>query len=170
MNLTPKERMRRALEREAVDRLPTQINYTRSMGRALAAHLGVSLEELPGRLDNHLLRVDLTYARRLSDDGKVYYDWWGAGWSTEEEGYFLKDAPLSKNPSLDDFEWPDPNDPRLLDGAAQAIAQDHGTHFVAPNFGFSLFERAWSLRGFDTLLMDLLLDPWRRRDDLSPWA
>jgi uroporphyrinogen decarboxylase len=142
-----------------MDRLPTQINYTRSMGVALAAHLGVSLGELPGRLGNHLLRVDLTYPRRLSDDGKVYYDWWGAGWSTEEEGYFLKDAPLSEDPALDTFPWPDADDPHLLDGATEAMARDGGRHFVAPNFGFSLFERAWSLRGFDTFLMDLLLNP-----------
>ena len=159
MMLTPQERMRRALEREPVDRPPTQINYTRSMGQELAAHLGVSQKELPDRLGNHLLRVDLTYSRRLSDDGTIYYDWWGAGWSTEEEGYFLKDAPLSGDQVLDDFAWPDPNDSHLLEQTVQAIARDRGKHFVAPNFGFSLFERAWSLRGFDTLLMDLLLDP-----------
>ena len=31
--------------------------------------------------------------------------------------------------------------------------------FHRPNFGFCLFERAWSLRRFDTFLVDLVLDP-----------
>ena len=44
MMLTHKERMRRAIRYEAVDRLPTQINYTRAMGEKLAAHLAVRLE------------------------------------------------------------------------------------------------------------------------------
>ena len=49
--------------------------------------------------------------------------------------------------------------PALLGEAERAIAADGGQHFVAPNFGFALFERAWSLRGFDRLLMDLVDQP-----------
>jgi hypothetical protein len=89
MGLTCKERIRRAISREPIDRLPTQINYTRAMGEKLAGHLGVPLEELPTRLDNHLVRLDLSYPRRVSEDGRAAYDWWGVGWSTETEGYFL---------------------------------------------------------------------------------
>jgi uroporphyrinogen decarboxylase len=40
-----------------------------------------------------------------------------------------------------------------------AIDRDEGKHFVAPNFGFCLFERAWSLRGFEDFLTDLAADP-----------
>ncbi len=159
MVMTPKERMRRALRHESVDRLPTQINYTRAVGERLAAHLGVSAAELPARLGNHLLRVDLSHTPRLSDDGKTAYDWWGVGFSTEEEGYFLNDSPLAATKDLDAFPWPDPDAPHLLDDAARRIAEDGGQHFVAPNFGFALFERAYSLRGFDTFLMDMPLDP-----------
>ena len=157
--LTHRERMRRALRREPVDRLPTQITYTRALGERLAAHLCVPLAELPARLGNHMLRVDITTSRCLSDDGSTYYDWWGAGWSTEEEGYFLKDPPLAGAQTLEGFSWPDPGDPRLLDEAADVIASDKGQHFIAPNLGFCLFERAWSLRGFDAFLMDLALTP-----------
>jgi uroporphyrinogen decarboxylase len=46
-----------------------------------------------------------------------------------------------------------------LDTAAAAIAADAGEHFVVPNFGFALFERAWSLRGFDEFLMDMVGAP-----------
>jgi uroporphyrinogen decarboxylase len=159
MTLANKERIQRALRREPVDRLPTQINYTPAMGEKLSTHLGVSVSELPNRLDNHLLRVDLTYPRRLSDDGKVIYDWWGAGWSTEQEGYFLSYAPLGPARALDDLAWPDPNHPNLLDKAKETIAAHGHESFILPNFGFCLFERAWSLRGFENLLMDLALDP-----------
>lgn len=159
MKLSPRERMRRALGRQPVDRLPVQINYTALMGRKLAAHLGCSAGELATRLDNHLLRVDAAHPPRLSADGKVSLDWWGAGWGTETEGYWHAVAPMAQSTDLGAYPWPDPHAPSLLAEAERAIAADDGQHFVMPNFGFALFERAWSLRGFDQLLMDLVDQP-----------
>jgi uroporphyrinogen decarboxylase len=159
MTLTHKERMRRAIQREPVDRLPTQVNYTRAMGEKLAVHLGVSPTELPARLDNHLVRVDLTYPHRTSKDGQAAYDWWGVGWSTETEGYWPADSTLAEAESLENFPWPDPHDPHLMDEAKETIAREGSQYFIAPNFGFCLFERAWSLRGFETFLTDLVLNP-----------
>lgn len=151
--------MQRALWRQPVDRLPVQSNYTRDMGAKLAAHYGCSPKELSVRLDNHLLRVDVSHAPRLSADGKVSFDWWGAGWGTETEGYWHAHAPLAEHADLGAFPWPDPDAPALLDGARAAVATDDGQHFAVPNFGFALFERAWSLRGFDLFLMDLVDQP-----------
>lgn len=158
-SVTRKDRVRRALRRQPVDRLPLQTNYTNAMGAKLAAHFGCSTQELPARLDNHLLRVDVAHPPVLSADGKVSYDWWGAGWGTETEGYWHAFAPLAHATDLAVYPWPDPNAPALLDEAARVIGADGGQHFVVPNFGFALFERAWSLRGFDHLLMDLVDQP-----------
>ena len=159
MNLTPKECVRRALTYQHVDRLPTQVNYTAAMGAKMAAHFGVPLADLPHRLGNHLVRLDLTFPSRLSADGKIRYDWWEVGFDTEEEGYFPSFCPLADSKDLDAFPWPDPSDPHLLDDAAWIVAADAGQHFIAPNFGFILFERAWLLRGFEAFLADTALDP-----------
>ena len=159
MTVTCKERMRRALNHEPVDRIPTQVNYTQAMGQRMAAHLGVTIDELPQRLGNHLLRVDIAHEHRRSDDGRFAFDWWGVGFDTEQEGYFAAVHPLAGSKDLDAYAWPDPRAPNLLDGAARTIADDGGEHFIAPNFGFALFERAWTLRGFDTFFLDMALDP-----------
>ena len=136
--------MGRALWRRPVDRLPVQTNYTPVMERKLAEGFRVAPGELPARLDNHLLRLELSHVKRLSEDGKVGYDWWGAGWDTQTEGYWHAFAPLAASRDLASFPWPDPAEAHLLDAAAGAISADHGQHFVAPNFGLCLFERAWS--------------------------
>ncbi len=154
-----KERMRCAVCHEPVDRLPTQIGYTKAMGEKLAAHFNVTLAELPARLDNHMIRVDLSFPSRLSTDGKIRYDWWGVGFDTQEEGYFPGYCPLAETDDLDQFPWPDPHDPHLLDEAARIISADQGEHFITPNFGFALFERAWVLRGFEKFLIDIAADP-----------
>jgi len=157
--LNKKERMRRAIWRQPVDRLPVQTNFTPAMGRKMAAHFNIAPGELSGRLHNHLLRLDLTHPGSFSEDGKIGFDWWGAGWDTQTEGYWHAFAPLGANPDVASFRWPNPEEPHLLDGAATAMAADNSEHFVVPNFGFALFERAWSLRGFDQLLMDMLEEP-----------
>jgi uroporphyrinogen decarboxylase len=82
-----------------------------------------------------------------------------AGIRRQTEGYWHAHAPLAHTQDLAGYPWPDPNAPELLDGARAALATDEGQHFAVPNFGFALFERAWSLRGFDRLLMDLVSLP-----------
>jgi uroporphyrinogen decarboxylase len=149
----------RALTWQEVDRLPTQFNYTASMGAAMAAHFGVQVEELPERLDNHLQRLDLTYEPRFSEDGSARFDWWGAGHDTKEEGYYIRVAPLAEDGDLDAFDWPDPHDPHLLDDARRVRKEVGDRAFVVPNIGWALFERAWSLRGFEATLLELAMDP-----------
>lgn len=159
MNITRKERMRRAINFEPVDRIPTQINYTAGMGQKMADHFDVPVSDLPDFLGNHMIRVDLTAPQRLNDDGSIAYDWWGVGFDTKEEGYFAAESPLQTNNDLDSFPWPDPNDPALLAGAEEAIAAYGDEYFITPNFGFVLFERAWTLRGFEEFFMDMATDP-----------
>ncbi len=159
MELTRSERVRRALTYQEVDRLPTQFNYTGSMGQAMAEHFGVDPADLPERLDNHLARLDLTYEPRYSEDGAVRFDWWGAGHDTHEEGYYIRVAPLAEDRDLDTYDWPDPHDPHLLDEAKAVREQVGDSAFVVPNVGWALFERVWSLRGFENTLLELALDP-----------
>ncbi len=162
MDVTPKERLRRALAHEPVDRIPTQINYTERMGAAMATHFGVAAADLPGFLGNHLVRVDLNHAGALSADGKERFDWWGCGHDTAEEGYFIRTSPLAAatgTPAeLDMIAWPDPNAPGLMDRAAATIEKYGADYFIVPNMGFALFERAWALRGLQPFLMDMVLN------------
>ncbi len=156
--LTRKERLKRALRHKPVDHLPTQINYTARMGANLARHFHIPPTALPGFLDNHLVRVDLSYFERPSADGLTRFDWWGAGYATGEEGYYISHSPLAETKDLDSFAWPDPYRPGLMAGARRTIEELGGDFFVAPNLGFALFERAWSLRGLEQFLIDLALD------------
>src|ERR1019366_1315875 len=137
--LSRKQRMRRALRREPVDRIPTQSNYTRLMGRLLAGHFGIAEAQLPQRLGNPLLRVHLDYARRTNADGSIEFDWWGAGWDPRTEGYWHAFSPLKDSLDLDRVAWPDPNDPAILGAAERTILQQGATSFIVPNLGMCLF-------------------------------
>jgi uroporphyrinogen decarboxylase len=159
MSYTRKERVSRILNHLPVDRLPTQITYTGTMGKKCAAHFNVAEEELPEFFNNHLVRVDLSYEKRYNQDRSVVYDLWGAGFDAREEGYRIADSPLAGNDSLESIQWPDPTEESLFSRARRIIEEDTHTHFILPNLGFALFERAWSLRGMEQFLMDLALQP-----------
>ena len=73
------------------------------MGRLLAGHFGISEAELPERLGNHLLRVDIDYPRHTNADGSIEFDWWGAGWDTRTEGYWHAFSPLEDSLDLDRY-------------------------------------------------------------------
>lgn len=157
--LTRKERMRQALFYEPIDRVPTQINYTAAFGQSMAAFFDVPLEQLPHYLGNHMMRVDISHDGRVSDDGNVRFDWWGVGFDTREEGYFAAISPLAEAQDLDLYHWPDPHAPDLLRDAEETIAAKGEEYFIVPNLGFALFERAWSLRGFEQFFIDMATDP-----------
>ena len=157
--LSHKERMIAAVTHQPVDRIPTQINYTSDMGTSLAAYFNVSTEELPLVLGNHMIRVDINHYRRFSEDGKFKFDWWGVGFDTEEEGYFAAVNPLANISDLDEYDWPDPETPDLLSEANELIYSYGDTHFITPNIGFALFERAWTMRGFEQFFIDMSVDP-----------
>jgi uroporphyrinogen decarboxylase len=130
------------------------------MGNKLAAHFKVPVAKLPSFLDNHLVRIDLSYPKRLSEDGSIQYDWWGAGHDSREEGYYIAYSPLAGDgKDLDAYAWPNPYAPGLLDEARGVVAAFRDEYFIVPNFGFALFERAWSLRGFEQLFLDIAMDP-----------
>lgn len=154
-----KQRMRAAIFHQPVDRIPTQVNYTAGVGQLMAQHFGVTEAELPAFLGNHMIRVDLNHPTRFSEDGRNRFDWWGVGWDTREEGYFAAVNPLNDNPDLDSFDWPDPAGSALLDTALETIRDKGDEYFITPNFGFALFERAWSLRGFEQFFADMAIDP-----------
>ncbi len=59
---------------------------------------------------------------------------------------------------LENLEMPDPADPAKFEGFAESCAAGNGK-FVQFGIGFSLFERAWTMRGMDTLFMDMLEAP-----------
>ena len=127
------------------------------MGRLLAAHFGIAEAELPERLGNHLLRVDIDHRRRTNADGSIEFDWWGAGWDTRTEGYWHAFAPLEDSLDLDRYRMARSRTMRRFSARPSGrFAGDGANYFIAPNLGMCLFERAWSLRGFDALLMDML--------------
>jgi uroporphyrinogen decarboxylase len=65
---------------------------------------------------------------------------------------------LLKEPTLKGFGFPDPADARYFADIPEKIAR-YGDRFRVFQIGFSLWERAWTLRGFANMMMDFYDHP-----------
>jgi uroporphyrinogen decarboxylase len=89
----------------------------------------------------------------------VYIDPFGSTWRTDRRPHHLE-RPALAEPDLKGYRWPTIDD--LWDEAAvtaQIEAAQALGQFVVVSTGFGLFERSWTLRGFENALTDMLLYP-----------
>lgn len=163
--MTPKERFTRCAFGRQVDRLPVQCDFSaRGLQRFLQSK-GVSrvsdLEILPF-FENHVLYAYMNGAtlrmKTMDYAGeKVMYDEWGCGWDTSQDLMFCE-SPLKTLEMAAEYQPPDPNAPGYLDYTRKLVEQGYAEDHIVTSYHFcTLFERAYILRGFENLLMDLAL-------------
>ncbi|MDF1516018.1 MAG: uroporphyrinogen decarboxylase family protein, partial [Anaerolineae bacterium] len=61
-------------------------------------------------------------------------------------------------PTLTHYTFPDPEHPRFYEDIPDKLSQ-YGDRFRVFNIGFSLYERAWTMRGMEALMMDFYDHP-----------
>ena len=161
MSMTHKARLAAAFRHAAVDRLPTQINYTAAMGQALAAHYRVSGQGTAG-----VPRQSPGAGRRDSRPALQPLTGWCAttggapGTTRSKKATSSATTRWPTDKDLDAYPWPDPHAPGLLDDArADHCGAGRRVLHRRPTSASRLFERAWSLRGFEQFLMDMAQDP-----------
>ncbi len=148
-----------ALRGEKPPYVPWSFRFTREPRQALCAHYGVADEELDQRLGNHLVELgsDIGFFEDLGRD--KHRDVFGVVWdrSVDKDIGIVCDFPL-KEPTLEGYAFPDPLDERFF-ADIEAKCGRQPDCFRLFCLGFSLFERAWTLRGMENLMMDFLEEP-----------
>ena len=155
--MTNRERVIAALEHRPPDRVPCQIGFT---GKARAAMDAVYGESYLAMIDNCFHPVAAGSGPLegwLSDT--LWQDEFGVQWdrSVDRDIGIVCNCVLAGR-DLDRLTLPDPRDlRRWIDfEAAVDAAGDRCPQF---GIGFSLFERAWTLRGMESLLVDMIEAP-----------
>jgi uroporphyrinogen decarboxylase len=86
-------------------------------------------------------------------------DYFGVTWdrSVDKDIGVVRGCVLPE-PTLKGYEFPDPTSEVFFEGIPQRLEHD-GDLFRVFNIGFSLYERAWTLRGMENLMMDFIEHP-----------
>lgn len=155
--MTKREVVRLILEKKKPPYVPWSFSFTVEANQKLVEHFGH--EDIIGAVDNHILGLGRDIG--LFDDigGDCVRDVFGVVWdrSIDKDIGNVRGTILSE-PSLRGYEFPDPLNPRFFDDIPGLLAR-YGDRFRVFQIGFSLFERAWTMRGMENLMMDFYDHP-----------
>lgn len=155
--MTKRDVVKTVLENKIPPYVPWNMGFTKEAHEKLTAHYGKeNLEEI---LDNHFIGFGngVGFFEDLGHD--IFRDHFGVTWDkTVEKDIGMVINPQLSEPSLEGYNFPNPGDPRFYKGMKETIDSGKDGYRIF-SIGFSLYERAWTLRGTENLLMDLVLNP-----------
>jgi len=156
--MTNKERVYVSLRHEQPDKVPYTIGFTQKAMAAMVEHYGS--DEFLKWIDNcfHGVAANPGPKERWLDEN-TWQDEFGVQWDrTIDRDIGNVCNCLIPERSLDRLELPDPRAPEKFAGFAEQCAAGKDK-CVLFSIGFSLFERAWTMRGMSSLLMDMVEAP-----------
>ncbi|UCF97592.1 MAG: uroporphyrinogen decarboxylase [Spirochaetaceae bacterium] len=151
--MNKREVIRDVLDHKKPLYVPWSFGFTKEAKDKLHDHFGADtdLEEILG---NHLLKLggEIGFFDDVGPD--LVRDVFGVVWdrSIDKDIGDVRGCVLER-PTLKGYEFPDPIDPRFFEDIPAKIAR-HGDRFRVFQIGFSLWERAWTLRGFANMMTD----------------
>jgi uroporphyrinogen decarboxylase len=136
---------------------PWSFKFTVEAKELLVHHYGQT--DLDDVLYNHILMLgaDIGFFDQIGKD--LFLDVFGAVWDRSiDKDIGNITGSVIPEPTLKDYKFPDPLDPRIYKDIKPSI-EAHPDMFRLFEIGFSLYERAWTLRGMENLLMDFMINP-----------
>ncbi|MHB0938230.1 MAG: uroporphyrinogen decarboxylase family protein [Armatimonadota bacterium] len=156
--MTNRERVLASLQHRQPDRTPFQISFTQKAHARIVEYTGDP--DFARGIDNCLLwmsTADPEGWREVAPD--IWEDEFGVQWNRTIDKDIGNVCNCRVTPeTLDEYVFPDPRDARRSAKYAETIAAQPG-QFALADIGFSLFERAWTLCGFENLLMAMVEEP-----------
>ena len=155
--MTRRQVVRTVLEGKRPPYVPWHFDFTREARAKLNAHFRT--EELDDVLHPHFLPLGLTAGLYEDIGNACVRDVFGVVWDRNaDKDIGVVKGRLIPEPTMVGVQLPDPADPRYSENIPAAIAR-HGDRFRVFNLGFSLYERAWTMRGMECLMMDFIEHP-----------
>lgn len=161
--MTPKEIVRAQIAHRETPYIPYEILFGEGTNVAarLDAHYGAT--DWRAAITQHIARftpIDDGLYWDLITEEPFTIDKYGSTWRTDVWQRYLAE-PAIHAPTLDGYDWPNTSvffPPGWRAQALQTIEANRDA-FTAAGFSFGLFERAWTLRGFENALADAAAEP-----------
>jgi uroporphyrinogen decarboxylase len=155
--MNKRDAVKLAIEGRQGPYVPWHCGFTVEAADKLRKHFG--RDDLERVLDNHFVKLgsDTGFFTDIGDNR--FRDVFGVVWdrSIDKDIGNVRRCIL-KEPTLAGYEFPDPLDKRIFDSIPEKLSTYDGC-FRIFKIGFSLYERAWTLRGMENLMMDFLKAP-----------
>lgn len=139
--------------------VPWHCGFTVEAAAKLRDHFG--RDDLDIVLDNHFVKLgsDIGFFTDLGNDR--FRDVFGVVWDWDrsvDKDIGIVEGLLLPEPTLAGYNFPDPLDRRIFEKIPEKISR-YSDCFRVFKIGFSLYERVWTLRGMENLMMDFIDQP-----------
>ena len=155
--MTKRDVVRTVLEGKKPPYVPWSYKFTHEPEQMLKKHFGT--DDLETAVGNHLVRLgsDIGFFEDIGKDRLK--DVFGVVWDRSvDKDIGVVQGCVIPEPDLTGIRFPDPLDPRFFEGIEQKI-DARPDCFRVFELGFSLYERAWTLRGMENLMIDMIDNP-----------
>lgn len=153
--MTEKERIYKTLGHQDTDLVPWHISFTIPAYKKMASYF--EDRDFGERIGNHLAIIEPeTEWREVKPD--LWQDEFGVTWDKRMDKDIGNPIPVLENPTLKGYRFPDPYKKGRFGRYLECIDKNKNL-FILSDLGFSLFERAWTLRGMENLLTDMVFHP-----------
>ena len=157
--MTKRERVVNAIRHVQTDITPYNIGFTHQEHEKVAAFLGDP--DFENKIGNHLSSVYYDgYLTEITPGSGYWRDDFGVVWNRNgaDKDIGVIDGCVLPEPSLLNYQFP-VFDEKKLRQEYEALVNSADDTLRFGNIGFSMFERAWTLRGMENLLVDMITEP-----------
>jgi uroporphyrinogen decarboxylase len=157
--MTPREKILAVIRHEEVRPVPYTLAIEPDVAARLDAHYGNTAWRAQLNPYTCSVRAVETDIKEPLDDVRIR-DGYGSIWRVDQRPWHLE-TPVLAQPSFDGYTFPSPERFYLPAEKAAGIvrAAEQRDRFVVAQLGWGLFERSWTLRGFENVLMDAIEEP-----------
>lgn len=163
--MTSRERVQRALRKEAVDRVPIFMWFHPRTTARLAEMLEIAPGDVAEAMGNDIRQtwVNNNYAMEgivHQRDGEGHTDLWGIRWVKQFDFNQIGHFPLAgaSRQEVLAYRFPENRKEYLL-GLMQPVADHCGSAYIGCDVSPCIFEMYWRLRGMEDALLDMASDP-----------
>jgi len=155
--MTKRQVIKAVLDGQKPPYVPWSFSFTQEAYECLVRHYGT--DRMERFLHNHFLGLGNGIGFFEDAGNDRVRDIFGVIWdrSKDKDIGIVEHAPLAA-PTLKGYEFPDPLSEVFFADMPERIAT-YGDRFRVFSIGFSLYERAWTLRGMENLMIDFLDHP-----------
>lgn len=155
--MTPRQVVKLVLDGHKPPYVPWSFSFTKEPLKVLEDHYAD--QDIDDVLGNHVLGLGsgIGFFEELANDR--VRDVFGVVWDrTHDKDIGNVEGLVLPEPTLAGYSFPDPHDERFFADIQGKIAH-RPDRFRLFSIGFSLFERAWTLRGMENLMLDMIENP-----------
>ena len=157
--MTRKERVKETIKHRKTDFVPWKFGFTVPAHKKMADYYND--ENFIKRIGNHIIGIEAKTEDAWEEVKPGFWkDEFGVIWNrTVDKDIGIVSNCIFEEPTINNgYKFPDPYKKGRFDKYTKFI-DDNKEIFIMQEIGFSLFERAWTLRGMENLLCDMMGNP-----------